>query len=106
MGAFAEGLSNCCNYFLRLSGFPNLFGKVCFITFKCFLAFSFLNISQGQCKTNWFLCLVLLKYTEVITVKLYFFIKSHKSKKKKLTSFYLLSQLRNMVGQFKKSLVA
>ena len=96
MGAFAEGLSNCCNYFLRLSGFPNLFGKVCFITFKCFLAFSFLNISQGQCKTNWFLCLVLLKYTEVITVKLYFFIKSHKSKKKKLTLFYYL----------KKSLVA
>ena len=55
--------------------------------------------------------LVLLKYREIITVKseilhkkLYFFIKSLKSKKKKLalTSFYYVKS-RNMVGQFKKA---
>ena len=42
MGTFVEELSNCCDYFLRLSGFPNLSGKVCLITFK----FSYLNFQQ------------------------------------------------------------
>ena len=32
--ALVEELSNCYDYFLRLSGFPDLFGKVFLITFK------------------------------------------------------------------------
>ena len=34
MGILVEKLSNCCNYFLRLLGFPDLYGKVFLITFK------------------------------------------------------------------------
>ena len=44
-------------------------------------------------KTVWFLYLVSLRYREIITIKVYFSIKSLKSKKKKLTltSFYYVS---------------
>ena len=34
MSTLVEKLSNCCNYFLRLSGFLDLSGKVFMITFK------------------------------------------------------------------------
>ena len=34
MGTLIEKLSNCCDYFLRLSGFPDLSGKVFLITFQ------------------------------------------------------------------------
>ena len=36
-----EELSNCYDYFLRLLGFPNLFGKVFLITLK----FSYCDVS-------------------------------------------------------------
>ena len=34
MDALVEKLSNCCDYFSRLSGFPDLFGKEFLVTFK------------------------------------------------------------------------
>ena len=34
MDTLVEKLSNCCDYILRLSGFPDLSGKVLLITFK------------------------------------------------------------------------
>ena len=34
MGTLVEKLSNCYNYFLRLSEFPDLSGKVFFIFYK------------------------------------------------------------------------
>ena len=85
---------NCCDYFLRLLGFPNLSGKVHLITFIfSSLEYSTIFRKSNVNKTVWFLYLVSLKYREVITVKLYFFIESLKSKKKKLalTSFYYVS---------------
>ena len=32
--ALSEELSNCYDYYSRLSGFPDLFGKIFLITFK------------------------------------------------------------------------
>ena len=73
MGTLVEQLSNCCDYFLRLSGFPNLSGKMCLITFKFSkLEYSTIFRKSNVNKTVWFLYLVSLKYRE-ITVKLYFF---------------------------------
>ena len=46
---YVEELSNCYDYFLRLSGFPHLFGKVFFITFKFSLFESSTAFLQGQC---------------------------------------------------------
>ena len=37
MDTLVEKLSNCCDYFLRLSGFPDLSGQVFLITFKFYL---------------------------------------------------------------------
>ena len=62
-------------------------------------------------KGNGEIFLVLLNYREIITVKtvtlykkLFSFIKSLKTKKKEAgTNFVSLCQLRNMVGQFKKT---
>ena len=34
MDTLVEKLSNCCDYFSRLSGFPDLSGEVFLITFK------------------------------------------------------------------------
>ena len=47
-----EKLSNCSEYFLRLSGIPDLFGEVFLITFK-FSLFDFsTTFLQEQCKKN------------------------------------------------------
>ena len=106
MGTLVENLSNCCHYFLRLSGFPDLSGKVFLITFK----FSSVDYSTMFCKSNVNetvkFYLISLKYREIITVKvvtlykkLYVFIKSLKSKKKQAgTNFVLLCHSRNTVG--------
>ena len=64
-----EKILNCCDCFLRLSGFPDLCGKVFLITFK----FSYLDFSAMFCKSNVhktvLFFLRLLKYRELITVK-------------------------------------
>ena len=69
MDTLAEKPSNCCDYFFRLSGFPDIFDKVFLITFK----FSSLDHSTMFCKskgnkTVYFL-LVSLTYREITTVK-------------------------------------
>ena len=78
MGTLVEKLSNCYNYFLRLSGFPDLSGKVFLIPFK----FSELDYSTKFRKSNVnkIVFFVSLKYREIIKVKtvtlnkkLYFF---------------------------------
>ena len=48
MDALVEKLSKCCDYFSRLSGFPDLSGKVFLITFK----FSLLDYSTTFCNSN------------------------------------------------------
>ena len=48
MGILVKKLSNCCHYFLRLSGFPDISGKVFLITFK----FSSLDYSTMFCNSN------------------------------------------------------
>ena len=89
MGTLVERLPSCFHYFLRLSGFLDLSGKVSLITFK----FSSLDYSTIFCNSNvqQFIFLVSLECREIITVKtvklykkLFFFIKSLKSKKRKL----------------------
>ena len=37
MCTLVKEIYNCCDYFLRFLGFPDLFGKVFLITFKFFL---------------------------------------------------------------------
>ena len=98
MGTLVEKLPKC----LRLSGFPDLSGKVLWITFK----FSLLDFSTMFCKSYVnksliFFFFFFLVYRGIITAKtvalykkLYFFIKGLKSKKKKLalTLFYYVSR--------------
>ena len=48
MGTLVEKLLNCFDYFLRLSGFPDLSGKEFLMTFK----FSLLDYSTMLCKNN------------------------------------------------------
>ena len=43
MGTCVEKLSNCCDYFLRLSGFPELSGKVFLLTTQQFFRKSIVN---------------------------------------------------------------
>ena len=93
MGTLVEKLSNYYDYFLRFSGFPDLSGEV-FLNSP--------NLITQQCFTRaiWIkvFFLVSLKYRDIITVKtvtlynkLYFFIKSLKSKKKKLALRSIMS---------------
>ena len=90
MSTLVEKLSNCCHYFLRLSGFPDLSSKVFLITFE----FPSLDYSTLFCNNNVNKTVFLdsSKYREIITAKTvtHFSIKSLKSKKKKLglTFFY------------------
>ena len=69
MATLAERLSNCCDYFLRLSEFPDLSGKVFLITFK----FSQLDYSPMFRKNDVNkiakFYLASFKYREIITVK-------------------------------------
>ena len=83
---------NCCDYFLRLLGFPNLSGKVHLITFIfSSLEYSTIFRKSNVNKTVYFLYLVLLKHRGIRTAELYFFIKRLKIKKKEraLTSLAL-----------------
>ena len=50
MYTLVEELSKCYDYFLRLSGFPDLFGKVFLITLKFSLFASSTSFLQEQCK--------------------------------------------------------
>ena len=82
MGTLVEKLSNCCDYFLRFSGFPNLSRKVFLISFK----FSERNYSARAIVNKIVeFFLVALKCREIIAVKtvtLYFFIKALKARKR------------------------
>ena len=78
MDTLVEKLSKCCDYFLRLSGFPDLSGKIFLITFKyseldCSTMFRKSNVD----KTVKFF-LVSLKCREIITVKI---VTLHKKQK-------------------------
>ena len=100
MYTLVEELSNCSDYFLRLSGFPDLFGKAFLIPFKFSLLDSSTTFLQEQCKLNSsisFFIIEILKplFITITYVKIYFsLISILKSKKKKLalTSFYCLGQ--------------
>ena len=55
IGTLAEQLSNCCHYFFRLSGFPDLSGKVLLITFKSsWLGYSTMFGNSNVNKTDHF----------------------------------------------------
>ena len=83
MDTLVEKLSNRCDYFSRLSGFPDLSGKEFLITFK----FSELDYSTVFCNSSVHNFFLGSRDREIITVK------SLKSKKKKLTLtlFYYVS---------------
>ena len=84
MDTLVEKLSNRCDYFSRLSGFPDLSGKEFLITFK----FSELDYSTVFCNSSVHNFFLGSRDREIITVK------SLKSKKKKLTLtlFYYVSR--------------
>ena len=102
MDTLVENLSNCCDYFLRLSGVPDLSGKVFLITFK-FSSLDYIMFCNSNLNKTVYFFLVLLKRREFVTVKtatLYnnfiFFIKSLKSKKKNLAlslSYYVIREI-------------
>ena len=60
MYTLVEELSNCSEYSLRLSGFPDLFGEVFLITFKFSFDFSTIFV-QEHCKQNSLISLVIMK---------------------------------------------
>ena len=78
MDTLVEKISNCCNYFSRLSGFLDLSGKVFLITFK----FSQLDFSTmfRNCNVNKAVYFFLVSSDRKTTT-----VKSLKSKEKKLT---------------------
>ena len=84
MATLVAKLSKCCNYFLRLSGFPDLSDKVFLIIFK----FSEPDYSTIFRNSNVNIFFLVSRDREIITVK------SLKSKKKKLalTLFYYVSR--------------
>ena len=79
MDTIVEKPSNCCDYFSRLSGFPNLFGKY----FWSLLSWLIKNVSHKQCKSNSLIFLV-SRDRKIITVEVL------KAKKQAGTNFVLL----------------
>ena len=90
-GHFSGKLSTCCDYIFRLSGFPDLSGKVFLITFK----FSWLGYSTIFGKSNankqFFCFLVSLEHREIKKLKtVTLSLKDLKVKKEAGTNFVLL----------------
>ena len=68
MATLVEKLSNCCDYILRLSGFPDLSGEAFLIAFKFpQLDYSAMFRKSNVNKTSQYF-VVFLKYREIITV--------------------------------------
>ena len=111
MCSVVEVLSNYFDYYLRLLGFPDLFGKVSLITFK-FSIFEFpTTLLQKKHKQNSLIISSFImqrdysgyNYHIFLLKFIFLFIRAVKSKKKKLTLTLLcLSSSRNMPEQTMK----